>query len=579
MDPNRSRSHQRLRVPEAVHPTRISSQRLGFVQFFLCSLLATVAFQAAQLSVFHRAALVKRATGQYRLLIEIPPLRGAIQDRKGEGLAVNLKVPSLYAVPRLLSKEAKERLVQALAERLALPPSFIEERLGRDKSFVWIKRRITSDEVKEIEALKNPALGFLYEPKRFYPHGTLLANVLGFTDVDGRGLEGIERNMDTVLRGKAGERLTRRDALGREVRAFEERSIPALDGHRVTLTIDRYLQYVTERALERAFRQWKAKGAMAVLMNPQTGEILALASRPTFDPNSPGDSPFENYRNRPLTDMFEPGSVFKIVTAAALLNERKINMTEKINCEQGAWTYGSKTLHDVHKYGWLTFPEVIVKSSNIGTVKLASRLGPATFYRYTQRFGFSHRTGIDLEGEAPGFIRRPKYWSKTSAYNIPIGQEVMVTTLQLARAISGIANGGHLVKPYVIDRVEDLHGVTLRSHEEGRGETFLEPAVVEVLKETLWRATVEGTGKKAQVKGIPVAGKTGTAQKVLEGRRGFSHSNFISSFIGFAPADHPLLSLAVVLDDPKPLYYGGTVAAPVFSEVMEAALAYLGYAG
>ncbi|MBI4115899.1 MAG: penicillin-binding protein 2 [Candidatus Omnitrophica bacterium] len=556
---------------------RISPERTRFLRFFLLSVFLIVSYQITQLSLFHNSPLVERAMQQYRLVVDIPPLRGAIQDRNGQGLAINLRVPSLYAVPRILKAEEKEDLSRQIAELLSLSHSFVRERLNRDKSFVWIKRRITIEEAKKIEALGHHALGILYEYKRFYPHGQLLANLLGFTNVDGQGLEGIERMVDGELRGKPGKRYTRRDALGREIKAFEDRSIPALDGRRVVLTIDRYLQYVTERALERSYHEWKAKGAVAILMNPHTGEILAMANRPTFDPNSPGGYPFENYRNRALTDMFEPGSIFKIVTAAGVLSERKVKMNEMFDCENGEWTWGSKTLHDVHSYGLLPFPDVFVKSSNIGTVKVASRLGPEKLYHYVKLFGFAERTGIDLDGEASGFIRPPAQWSKTSPYAIPIGQEVMATPLQLARAISFVANGGHLVKPYVIDRIEDVHGITLSRHTAQRKGPQLEPQIVEVLKEILWRVTEEGTGKKARVNGVPVAGKTGTAQKILTGGKGYSHSNFIGSFIGFAPADHPFLAMVVMIDDPHPSYYGGTVAAPVFSEVMEAALAHLGY--
>jgi len=531
-----------------------------------------------QLTIFYRSPLLKRAQNQHRLTVDIPPLRGQVLDRSGQGLAINLKVPSIYAVPRIVRKEEKGPLAEELAGLLSLSRSFVDERLARDKAFIWLKRRVTTEEAEKITALNHPALGILYEYKRFYPHGTLLANLLGFTNVDSQGIEGIERMMDSELRGRAGKRFSRRDALGREIKAFEERTVPALDGHRVVLTIDRYLQYVTERALERAFQKWKAKGAIAILMNPRNGQILAMATRPTFDPNSPGGFPFENYRNRVLTDMFEPGSVFKIVTAAGVLSERKITMTEKVHCENGAWSWGLKTLHDVHPYGFLSFPEVFIKSSNIGTVKLALRLGPGKLHRYVKLFGFGKKTGIDLDGEAPGYVRPPSEWSKTTPYAIPIGQEVMVTPLQLARAISFIANGGYLVKPYVVERVEDIHGVTLRKGEPSVEGPKLEPQVAELLKETLWRATEEGTGKNARVKGIPVAGKTGTAQKILEGRKGYSHSNFVGSFIGFAPADHPLFSMVVMIDDPKGAYYGGTVAAPVFSEVMEAALAHVGYA-
>ena len=527
--------------------------------------------------LFHHSSLVERAASQFRLAVDIPPLRGAILDRHGRGLAINLKTPSIYAVPRLLSPEEKESLTEELTRSLSLSHSFVRERLERKKAFVWIKRRVSIEEAKKIEALSHPDLGILYEYKRFYPHGQLLANVLGFTNVDNQGIEGIEKMHNSELRGKPGRRFSRRDALGREIKAFEERMIPALDGHRVVLTIDRYLQYITERALERAYRKWKAKGATALLINPQTGEILAMATRPTFDPNLPGDFPFENYRNRVITDMFEPGSVFKIVTASGLLSERKVRMTEKINCEEGEWRWGSKTLHDAHGYGLLTFPEIIIKSSNIGTTKLASRLGPEKLYHYIQLFGFGEKTKIDLEGEAPGFVRPPREWSKTSPYALPIGQEIQVTALQLAQAISLIANGGFLVRPHLIDRIEDVHGITLRKEPLFREGPKLEPAVLEVLKEILWRVTEEGTAKSARVKGIPVAGKTGTSQKILENGRGYSHSNFIGSFAGFAPADHPLLAMVVMVDDPKPLYYGGTVAAPVFSEVMEAALAHLGY--
>ena len=558
--------------------SRLSPERGALVAFLLFSVLLTVLFQVTQLTLLYNSPLVDRATSQHRLIVEIPPLRGAIQDRNGQGLAINLRVPSIYAIPRILNAEEKESLVAVLAENLSLSPSYVKERLDRNKAFVWIKRRVTTEEADRIAALKHSALGILQEYKRFYPHGQLLANVLGFTNVDNEGIEGIEKMAEADLRGKPGRRYSRRDALGREIKAFEEKTIPALDGHRVVLTIDRYLQYVTERALERSFRQWKAKGAVAILMNPHNGEILAMANRPTFDPNSPGDFPFESHRNRAITDMFEPGSVFKIVTAAGVLSERRIKMTEKINCEQGAWTYGLKTLHDVHEYGLLSFPEILIKSSNIGATKLGLRLGPRNLYRYVGLFGFGKATGINLEGEAPGFIRPPREWSKTSPYAIPIGQEVMVTALQLVRAVSLIANGGYLVKPYVVQRLDDIHGVTLRETASSKDGPRLEAPVIELLREILWRATEEGTGKKALVKGVPVAGKTGTAQKILEDGRGYSHSNFVGSFVGFAPADDPLLAMVVVIDDPRPLYYGGTVAAPVFSEVMEAALAHLGYA-
>ncbi len=345
----------------------------------------------------------------------------------------------------------------------------------------------------------------------------------------------------------------------------------------MTLTIDQYIQYLTERALDRAFTAWKAKGAMAIVMDAKTGKILAMANRPSFDPNFYEKSVSESRRNRAITDMYEPGSVFKIVAASAALNENKVSPEDMFNCENGAYHYGSRTLHDVHSYGMLSFEDVIVKSSNIGTVKIASKLSPETLHSYIKAFGFGRSTGIDLPGEAPGFTRPPAQWSNTSPFNIPIGQEVMVTALQMTTAMAVIANGGYLVKPYMISKIEDQAGVVLREKEPLIKRTVIRPEVAAEMRRILYRVVEEGTGKSARIPGIPVGGKTGTAQKVLPNGRGYSHSNFMASFVGFAPADEPQFVMTVVLDDPHPLYYGGTVSAPVFKEVMESALLYSGY--
>lgn len=555
----------------------LSPQRFWVSIFLIVSLFLVISYQVCQLMVIRRPALLGLADKQHNLNIEIPPLRGAILDRNGKELATNLRVPSIYAVPRLIGEKEKDAAAEKLGHLLHLKPAFVRDRLARDKSFIWLKRKVTYEEADAIKKQELPYLGVLKEYRRFFPQGDLLAQIIGFSDVDNAGIEGIERYLNRDLQGRKGLRQTKRDALGREIKAFEARQIPAIHGHQVQLTIDQYIQYLTERALDRSFTAWKAKGAMAIVMEAKTGKILAIANRPTYDPNHFEKSTPESRRNRVVTDMYEPGSVFKIVAASALLNENKITPETMIHCENGAYRYGSRILHDVHSYGSLSFADILVKSSNIGTVKATSRLKPQELNNYIEAFGFGKMTGIDLPGEAPGYVRPASQWSNTSPFNIPMGQEVMVTTLQMTVAMAVVANGGELVKPYVIERVADQEGVVIREKKPVVKRRVIRPEVAEVVRGILRRVVEEGTGKKAMIDGIPVGGKTGTAQKVLPNGRGYSHSNFISSFVGFAPADNPEFVMTVVLDDPKPLYYGGTVAAPVFKEVMETLLLSMGY--
>ncbi len=556
----------------------LSRRRLWLIEFFVVSLFLVVAYQIFQLCFVRQPLLSQIAEKQHRLVIEIPPLRGQIVDRHGKELATSLKVPSIYAVPRLIPVEEIKPLAKKVSDLLKLDFSYVEERLSRDKAFIWLKRKADFGETEKIRSLEHPALGIMEEYKRFYPQKDLLAQVLGFVDIDNQGLEGIELHFNQELQGRAGRRLTKRDALGHEIKAFETKTIPAVDGHHIYLTIDQYLQYLTERAVDRAFHQWKALGAAAILMEAKTGKILAIVNRPTFDPNNVKVSKTEARRNRAITDMYEPGSIFKIVAASAALNEKKVSLTSTFFCENGHYRYyRSRVLHDVHPYGRLSFPNVIIKSSNIGTVKIAALLKRDVLQSYIEGFGFGRASGIDMPGEASGYTRPPSEWSATSPYNIPIGQEIQVTLLQMAVATAVIANGGDLVKPYIVERIEDQSGVKLRENYTTVRKKVIRPEVARQMKDILVRVVDEGTGKSAKINGIAVGGKTGTAQKVLSGGRGYSHSNFMSSFIGFGPAEDPQLVMVVVLDDPKPLYYGGVVAAPIFKEVMESALLALGY--
>lgn len=555
----------------------VSRGRLWVVYLAVTLIFILIVYQLVQLTVIRQDSLLEAADKQHQMTIKIPPLRGPILDRNGKELGTNLKLPSIYAVPRVLTDDQKSELIEKLIPILNLERSFLERRFAKDKSFVWLKRHASEEEGRQITALKSNGLGIIEEYKRFYPQGDLLSQVLGFTNIDNQGLEGIELTLNHELSGREGIRRTKRDALGREIRALQEATIPAVDGHKVVLTIDQYIQYLTETALEKAYKEWNAVGAAAVVMNPKTGEILAIANRPGFDPNRFSESSLEARRNRTVTDVYEPGSVFKIVAATAALNEGVVKLDDIFFCENGQYKYGSRILRDAHPYGNLTFEEVIIKSSNIGTVKIAAKLEPNVFQSYIDAFGFGKKTEVDLPGEVSGFTRPPSKWSKTSPYNIPMGHEVLVTALQMVGAFGVIANGGELMQPYIVSRIEDQHGVVLQEKLPKAERRVMRPEVAAIMRDILVGVVNEGTGKKAQIKNVRVGGKTGTAQKVLSGGRGYSHDNFISSFIGFAPAEDPMLVMGVILDDPKPKYYGGTVSAPVFQEVVEASLNYLGY--
>jgi cell division protein FtsI (penicillin-binding protein 3) len=550
----------------------LSPRRFWFLYIVLFIFFCLVIYQIVQLTCFHQPSLLALAHRQHYLTIDVPPLRGPITDRNGKEFVTNLKIPSIYGVPRALREEERQELSRQVAKILGLDYKWVLERLSRDKSFVWLKRRVTFEESDKIRKLECPGLGILEEYKRFYPQGPMLAQVLGFSTVDNQGVEGIERSMDNELRGKPGMRVTQRDAKGREIKAFEMKSLPVVDGNRVVLTIDQHLQYLTEKSLEAAFKQWKAKGAWAIVIDPRTGEILAMANQPGFDPNHYANVGPDAKRNRAVTDMYEPGSIFKIVAASGALNDGTVTPETPINCENGKWNYGYKVLHDVHGYGTIPVTEVIVKSSNIGTVKIALKMGANRFQDYVKSFGFGAQTGVDMAGEAPGYTRPVAQWSKTSPYNIPMGQEVMVTALQMVTAMSVIANGGNLVKPYIISKIQDPAGVTLKDKKPVIKHRVIKSETAATMRDILTQVVERGTGTKAKIPDVLAGGKTGTAQKILPGGKGYSHSSFMSSFVGFAPSENPRYAMVVVLDEARPMYYGGVVAAPVFKEVMEAAL-------
>lgn len=549
----------------------LSGTRQRILVFFIILGYATLVFQLLNLMWIYRESHLKQANRQHRLTVDIPPLRGIIRDRNGKDLVSNLKAPSIYAVPRILFSDDRHRIASRTARILGLPPAKLDARLSNSKSFVWLKRKVSEGEAQEIKKIGSGALGMIEEYKRVYPFGEFLSQVLGFTNIDNEGIEGVELNLDKHLRGVPGHKETIRDAMGRQIKAFEKNFLPALDGHNIYLTIDQHIQYLTEKALDDAYRKWRAKGASAIVMNPETGEILAIANRPTYDPNKSKDSNAANRRNRAITDMYEPGSIFKIVTISGALDLGYITPQSVFFCHNGKMVYsGGRILHDVHPYGNLSVVDVMAKSSNIGTVKIGLKMKPEEIDHYISAFGFGRPTGIDFPGEANGFVRHSKNWSKTSPYNIPIGHEVLVTPLQMVRLLAVIANGGKLVKPYLIERVEDQAGVVIRQNKHEAPVRIIKPETADEVRKMLIQVVEKGTGQNAKIEGFQIGGKTGTAQKVVG--KTYSHDKYMSSFMGFAPAEKPRYVMLVVLDEPHPLHYGGTVAAPAFKSVMEAVL-------
>lgn len=529
--------------------------RLCFIQFFRSDYLASLAKK------------------QHNLFIELEPRRGKIFDANFHPLAFNVAADSLYGSPNEIPEKDKPGLIDKLAGILELDYAYLRDKLSRKKSFVWLARKITPEQTQAIRALKIKGLDFIKESKRSYPNSYLLSHIVGFAGLDNAGLDGIELNYDRYLKGEPGWALFLRDARQKKLDILENMILPK-DGFNVVLTIDDVIQFIAERELDKVYKAAHAKGASIVIMNPHTGAILAMANRPTFDLNEYRQAQKESMRNRAIADMFEPGSVFKIVIASAVIEEGKVSEEQKFFCENGSYKIAGHILHDHTSHGVLSFREVIEQSSNIGTCKIAQILGQDSLYKYVKKFGFGDKSGIDLLGEISGSIKNPSFWSKTSITAVPMGQEVGVTALQLTAAISAIANGGNLMKPYIVKEIKDKMNVQIKAFSPVLIRKVISLDTSSRVRKILIGVVEEGTGKLAKIHGVSIAGKTGTAQKLDPGGA-YSHDKFIASFIGFTPAEDPLIAMAVIVDEPHPYYFGGVVSAPVFKNVAGDVLRYL----
>ncbi len=550
----------------------LRSRALILFVFFACGLVALIG-RLAYIQIVKHEELSRLAERQRSKTITLHPKRGPILDRHGEALAVSSHAESVFALPARIDSpgDLSRRLAPLLPER----PEEILKRLQADRAFVWVKRKLPPPAAQAVKALGEPGLGFVQESLRLYPNRELAAHVLGFEGLDGRGLEGIERAWDGHLAGEPGLAVVVRDALGREVTGTPAVLKPSTPGQGVALTLDATIQYLAEKEVETAWRRTRSKSAMAIVLDPRTGEVLALAIRPTFNPNNFATATSNEWRNRAVTDPFEPGSTFKVILAAAALEERVVRPGDRFYGEQGTITVASTVIHDWKRYGWLTFSEVLQNSSNVGAVKVGLALGRERYYRYITGFGFGSLTGVGLPGESRGQVRAPERWSGLSLATLSIGQEVSVTALQMVAAFGAVANGGRLMQPQVVRAVLDSGGREARGFEPRAIRQVISPETARTLTQIMTRVVTDGTGHNAAIPGYDVAGKTGTAQKVDQATKRYSRAPGILSFVGFAPADDPRIVMLVLLDEPRNEKWGSEAAAPIFAALGREVVRYL----
>lgn len=535
-------------------------------------LLLLVAFgRAVKLQVVDQDKLRGLAEDQYVRQVDIPARRGDIFDRRGAPLAASVEVDSVWVDPSLLPDV--RAAARALARALHLDAAELTQKLTRARRFAWVKRQVTARESEAVKQLGLPGLGFTKEPKRYYPQRELAAHVVGVVGTDGHGLEGLELAFNDELSGQSSRLAGLRDAKGRKLLVQGAFDPEERQGAAVTLTLDRHLQYVAEKALARAVEEARGVGGTAVVLDPHTGELLALANHPRFNPNTPGQADRGHMRNRAALDTFEPGSTMKAFTVAAALETGAIKADQAFFCENGAWKVGRHTIHDTHKYGWMGPRQILMVSSNICSAKIAQALGREQLVAALHAFGFAERTGLALPGEGKGVIPFPK--AEVALATQSFGQGLTATAVQLAAAYGALANGGKLMRPYLVRKVVDPDGVVLLENRPAEVRQAVSPrtarAVLGMLESVV---TKEGTAPRAAMEEYRVAGKTGTAQKADPVAGGYSDKR-IASFVGVVPAEAPRAVILVVVDEPKTDVYGGLVAAPAFKEIAAATMAQL----
>jgi cell division protein FtsI (penicillin-binding protein 3) len=546
--------------------------RVLLVGLAFIALFAVIGAKAVHLQVYRSPWLAQKASSQYEQSLKSNGKRGTVYDRNLREMAITIDVTSIAARPSRI--EQPQQTAKALAKILKTDRRKILKKLKAKSPFVWIKRQANPKETAAVKALELAGIEFVPERKRFYPNKTLASQALGFTGLDGYGLEGIEFAYDRYLRGTDSNQMVYKDALGQ---VFDKRQSAAglNTGHNIILTIDRTIQYIAESALEESVNEFSARSGMAIVMDPQTGAILAMAHVPLFNPNAYMDFDKELWRNRAITDPFEPGSTMKIFSAAAAIESGDIKAHDIFFCENGAYKIGRNVVHDIKKHGWLSLQQIIKYSSNIGAVKISEKLGRKRLHAMYRKFGFGAKTGIDSPGETAGSLMPYKRWTTVDTGAISFGYGVAVSALQMVTAASAIANDGVLMKPYFVQAITDQNHEPLKQFQPQKVRRVISVRTARTVR-TIMKTVINkgGTGVNAALDGYTVCGKTGTARKLDENGI-YSKSKYMASFIGFTPAEKPRLTIVVVIDEPQGAYYGGTVAAPVFRRIARETLHYL----
>ncbi len=525
-----------------------------------------IEFRLYLLQIVEHHKYSKMAEEEQVRVIDILPQRGIIYDSNLKPLSTNVTSFSIYASPKEIANP--ENTASRIAPLLDTEEGKLLNVLKKDRVFVWLKRKVNLEIKKKVENLKLPGIGFIKESKRFYPEGELASHLLGWVGIDNQGLAGVEYYYERELRGKKGKVLLQRDALGHTIPFTQTVLKEVIPGKSLILTIDSRVQSIVEQELTKALSRTKALSVEAIFMNPYTGEILALANKPDYNPNNFWDYTSFERRNRVIQSLYEPGSTFKVVTSAALMEEDLVNLEEKIYCNASI-RFGDHTITDWKEFNReMNFTEIVYNSSDVGIIKLAQRMDKLTFYRYIVNFGFGQKTGIDLPGEARGIVKPPERWYLTDFPCISIGQGIAVTPLQMVVALSAVINGGKVLRPFVVKKIISLQGEVVKENRPKIVRRVISPDTSEKLRKILAEVVERGTGKKSKILGYMVGGKTGTAQIPSPKGGGYLPGRYIASFMGFAPVGEPKIAGIVVIKQPTGVYWGGEVAAPVFGDIL-----------
>lgn len=545
---------------------RILLIAVGFVLY-----LGLVLIRSYELQISENSRVHNLVSKQYRATLPVNPKRGAIYDRNGKALALDIQVASVAVHPQKI--EDIEGVVLALSKTTGLPVEKIRPKLTSEKKFEWIARRLSADRGEALQKQKWAGVVVMPEYRRYYPNKETAGNLLGAVGFDAKALGGIELSLDPFLKSASGKQFAEKDARGRLYTPVENLEIY----HDIYLTIDLNIQFMAEKFLWENAKKYGVNSGFALVTNPQTGEILAMANAPSFNPNAYWQYPQESWKNHAVIDSFEPGSTFKPILAAAALDFGIVSPSDSFFCENGVYTIGKRIIHDHDPYGRLTFSEIIQVSSNIGITKVAQKVGKNNFYDFIVKAGFGQATGLNFPSEARGFVSSSRKWSDLELSNIAFGQGISVGGLQMAMVYGAFANKGIRMKPALISKIINSHGETvLENHSTTEGVLMSEAAARELTRMLEGAVGNGGTGHQASLAGYRIAGKTGTAQKVNPQTKQYDEEAYIGSFIGYVPAENPKYLIYVAYDSPREVHYGGVVAAPVFKNIAREALAYSG---